>query len=179
MKRAEGPATTLRLTEICDLAHRFVPSAAVDERLHMYGHRSWWPAHEIGHFLVATRSECRKRMFNLDLAIGLDHVVGRGSYHYAIAKEIAAISVSQRLLRRAGHAKLANEEIEFTDEDTLDCSHETWCKRAVRALLRKHRIKRLPTTFKGLEALLTRKAAEVETKTHASRQAAVGRNHPQ
>ena len=49
-----------------------------------------------------------------------------------IAKEIAATTISQRLLRRSGHAALADEEIQYTDETTLDCSFERWCKRSVR-----------------------------------------------
>ena len=166
MKRA------LRLTEIRDLAYRFVPGAAADERLYRTGPRAWWPAHEIGHFLVATRRECRRHMFNIDISSGLDYACTARRYRYAVAKEIAAISVSQRLLFRAGHRKLADEEIQYTDEDTLDCAHEAWCKRAVSALLREHRIRRLPTTREGLEVLLARKAREVSTTPYPSRQAA-------
>jgi hypothetical protein len=162
---------TLSLVQIRDLAYRFIPGAAADDRLYRYGSRSWWPAHEIGHFLIATRRECRAYQFGLDIN-------SRSSprYQYAIAKEIAAMSISQRMLRRSGHVKLADEEIEYTDEDTLDCSHERWCKRAVGQLLREHRIRRLPTTLWGLEILLTRKACEVDTKFYASAKIAI-RHH--
>jgi hypothetical protein len=162
----------LRLAEIRDLAYRFVPGAAADERLYKYGPRSWWPAHEIGHFLVATQAECRAPLFDLDIT--LPSKIGP-RYNYAVAREIAAISVSQRLLRRSGHVRLADEEIEFTDPDTLDCSHDAWCKRAVGKLLHAHRIRRLPTTFEGLERLLARKAREVGTPTYPSRRTVEGR----
>src|SRR5205814_1175361 len=82
---------TLSLAQIRDLAYRFVPVRAAADRLYDHGARSWWPAHEIGHFLVATRSECRRHMFGLDFV--LPSVGPR--YQYAVAKEIAAVSVSQ------------------------------------------------------------------------------------
>jgi hypothetical protein len=160
---------TLRLTEICDLAHRFVPGVAADERLYRYGAKSWWPAHEIGHFLVATKTECQQYMFGLDgeflhqARIQGDESQPSRRYLYAIAKEIAAISISQRMLRRSGHVELADEEIQYTDEDTLECAFERWCKRAVDKMLRTHRLIRLPATFASMEALLARKAREVGT----------------
>lgn len=161
----------LRLTEIRDLAWRFVPAAAADIRLYESGHRSWWPAHEIGHFLVATRDECRACMFGID-----DYAANETPrYRYMIAREIAAISISQRLLRRSGHVDLADEEIQYTDEHTIDCSFERWCKHAARALLRTNRVERLPATRPRLEALLARKAGEVDTPTYPSRQAAEGK----
>lgn len=161
----------LRLAEIRDLAYRFVPGAAADSRLYTHGARAWWPAHEIGHFLVATRRECRQHMFGID---GYDDFPRAASkkYRYVVAKENAAISVSQRVLRRSGHTRLADEEIMYTDEATLECGYARWCKHAVDELLREHRIVRLPTTFVGLEALLTRKAREVDTMSYPSRQAA-------
>jgi len=161
----------LSLAQIRDLAYRFVPGRAADDRLYTYGARSWWPAHEIGHFLVATPRECRRYMFDLDITV--PSATGP-RYQYAVAKEIAAISVSQRLLRRSNHVRLADEEIEYTDQDTLDCSHESWCKRAVGRLLRVHRIRRLPITLDGMEAVLERKAREVGTKFYASRREALG-----
>jgi hypothetical protein len=159
---------TLRLTEIHDLAWRFVPAAAADVRLYESGPRSWWPAHEIGHFLVATRDECHACMFGID-----DYAVSESpKYRYMVSREIAAISISQRLLRRSGHADLADEEIQYTDENTIDCSFDRWYKRAVRTLLQANRIVRLPTTLSRLEALLARKAHEVGTRNYPSRQAA-------
>lgn len=160
---------TLSLAEIRDFAYRFVPPAAADERLYLYGCRSWWPAHELGHFLVASKRECRQFQFGLDL-------MARSKPHYyrSVAKEIAAMSVSQRLLRNGGHIKLADEEIEYSDGDMLDCSFEAWCKRRVAALLRQHRIERLPTQGAAIERLLKRKAREMDTKFYTRRQAAEG-----
>ena len=164
---------TLRLAEIKDLAHRFVPITAADWRLYEYGARSWWPAHEIGHFLVATRDECNQSLFDLDLYMSdLNRYTRAPKYRYVIAREIAATSISQRLLRRSGHTALADEEIQYTDEATLECTFERWCKRSVEKLLRENQVHRLPTTPQGLEALLMRKARAVGTTYYSSRRAA-------
>ena len=151
--------------------YRFVPPTAADDRLYNYGPRSWWPAHEIGHFLVATKAECHLYMYGLDNFI--KSTCTPSQYHYVVAREIAATSISQRMLRRAGHVAIADEEIEYTDEDTIECSYERWCKRAVRGLLRRNRVLHLPTSYVHIEALLTRKAHEVGTKFYASRRAAI------
>lgn len=161
---------TLRLSEIRDLAYRFVPGAAADSRLYGYGSRSWWPAHEIGHFLVATRHECHQHMFGIDGYESRNCTSAK--FRYVVTKEIAAISVSQRMLRRSGHTRLADEEIEYTDENTLECGYERWCRHAVDKLLRVHRIVRLPTAFEGLEALLESKARAAGTLFYQSRRAA-------
>ena len=145
----------LCLVAIRDLAYRFVPMIAADHRLANSGPQSWWPAHEIGHFLVATPAECNEEQFGIGM-----YAAGE-KFSYVITKELAAISISQRLLRRSGHAALAAEEIQCTDEDTLACSFERWCKRSVKKLLRANNALRLPTTRKGLEALLARKACAV------------------
>ena len=159
---------TLCLDEIWDLAYRYVPATAADRRLDKSGPRSWWPAHEIGHFLVATAAECRAPLFGIDT----DAAPETSEYRYMTAKEIAATSISQRLLRRSGHKVLADEEIFYTDEETLACSFESWCKRAAGRLLRVNKAVRLPTTYQGLEALLARKAREADTPAYPSRQAA-------
>lgn len=152
---------TLRLTQIRDLAYRFVPAEAAHARLYNYGVRSWWPAHEIGHFLVATQAECRQYLFGLDGYVPGDGA--RRSYNYVVAREIAATSISQRLLRRSGHVELADDELQYTDEDTLEAASERWCKRSVATLLHKNKAARLPRTFDGLAALLAGKARRVGT----------------
>jgi hypothetical protein len=163
----------VKLAQIRDLAWRFVPAEAADSRLFEYTARSFWPAHEIGHFLVATRAECRAYRFDLDGTVR----TGTAKYRYAISREIAAMSISQRLLRRAGHGKLADEEIEYTDETTLECSYERWCKHEVAKLLRVNHAQRLPRTFEGLELLLSRKARAVKTEAYASRKAALAADY--
>lgn len=166
---------TLRLAEIRDLAYRFVPGAAADSRLYEEGARSyhsWWPAHEIGHFLVATAAECRQVLFGLD--VYTRGTCTKAQYHYVIAREVAAMSISQKLLRRTGHIKLADEELFYTDEDTHECSTERWCRRTVRGLLRRNNVVRLPTSLAGMEVLLTRKAQEVGTRFYATRREAEG-----
>ena len=158
----------LRLADIWNLAHRFVPQVAADRRLSDSGPHSWWPAHEIGHFLVATPAECAESRFGIDT-----YEASEPRLRYVITKELAATSISQRLLRRSGHVSLADEEIQYTDEETLECSFEPWCKRSVELLLRANKAVRLPTTHQGLEALLAHKERTVVTPPpHPSRQAA-------
>ena len=147
----------LSLRDIHRLAVRYVPTAAADHRLFDDDARSWWPAHEIGHFLVATSAECREHKFGIDI----DAEAGTAAHRYMVAKEIAAMSISQRLLRRSGHAAIADEEIQFTDEWTLECSFERWCRRAVSKMMQLNRTMRLPTTAITLERLLARKTREI------------------
>jgi hypothetical protein len=155
---------TLRLSDIWDLAQRFVPAAAADRRLRDCGPRSWWPAHEIGHFLVATPVECAEYHFGIDSDFeGFTYDVAEPRLRYILAKELAATSISQRLLRSSGHGVLADEEIQYTDETTLECAFEPWCKRSVKRLLHEHHAMRLPTTRQKLEARLVRKARAVGT----------------
>jgi hypothetical protein len=148
---------TLRLRDIHRLAVRYVPTVAADHRLFDHAARSWWPAHEIGHFLVATSAECREHKFG----IGIDAEAGTAAHRYIVAKEIAAMSISQRLLRGAGHAEIADEEVQFTDEWTLECSFEHWCRRSVAKMMQDNRTRRLPKTVTGLAGLLARKTREV------------------
>lgn len=163
-----GHVMTLRLAEIHALAHRFVPHVAADKRLFTNSHRSWWPAHEIGHFLVATAEECRQHQFGIDGGTSLS---GTKRYRYVIARELAATSISQRLLRRSGHKSLADEEIQYTAEDTLECAFESWCRRSVQKLLRTNKASRLPTTRVGLEVRLMHKACAVGTASPPSNRA--------
>lgn len=142
----------IRLAEIHALACRFVPQKAASWHLYEEGARSWWPAHEIGHFLIATRHECQRPEF------GLSSFRGR-PWPYRAVRELAAMSISQRLLRHSGHTRFADEEIQHTSPDTLKLTREDWYARATRALLHKHHLTRLPTTHTGLERLLLRKSA--------------------
>jgi len=92
---------------------------------------------------------------------------------YVVSRELAAISISQRLLHRSGHHALADEEIQYTDERTLDCAFDPWCKKTVDRLLRTNRVVRLPATLAGLESLLARKAREVGIRAYPTRRAAM------
>lgn len=170
----------MTLTEIHDFAWRFVPPAAVDERLYTEGERSWWPAHEIGHFLIATTRECRQRLFGLDTDVTYFYPTLKPRIRYVIIRELAAMSISQRILRRAGHVTWADQEIQYTDETTLHYAIEPWCRRAVRRLLSAHQVRRLPASSTGIEALLTRKARAVGTSFYRTRNdAALGQRSQQ
>jgi len=173
------------LNEISELAYRFVPGVAADARLYQDTSSAWWPAHEIGHFLVATARECRIRMFDLDRETDRFGDFGphagqtSSRLRYLISREAAAMSISQRLLRRAGHTKVADEEIDYTDPMALDCALEGWCQRAVQGLLCRNRIQRLPATYEGLERLLTWKAHTVSTTFYLTRSDAESGRNPQ
>jgi len=90
-------------------------------------------------------------MFGLDLeklttadAIDLEHELR--------CRELAAMSVSGRLLEHAGRADLASQEREDTDTSTM-----YWDDRGrVAELLREFRCLHLPTTLQGLERKLSR-----------------------
>lgn len=160
----------ITLSELLELAFRFVPVKAADYRVYRSGPHSWWPAHEMGHFLVASPRECRMPLFGLEYAPSQ----GKRRLDYITAKELAATSISQRLLRQSGYFVLANDEIEYTSEDTLEWGLDAEGKRLVSKYLKTYRARRLPTTFKGLEALLKRKAKAVGTPFYASRAMAEG-----
>jgi hypothetical protein len=116
--------------------------------------------------LIATYDECRASQFDLD----------RGTpdcCFYEVTHELAAMSISQRLLRRAGHVKLADDEIDYTDIETCEASREPKYKRAVAKLLRDNRALSLPSTFARLEVRLMRKAHTVDTYFYPSRRAAL------
>lgn len=162
---------TRRLIQLRDLAHRYVPRTATDPRLYTYGSYSWWPAHEIGHFLVATTEECHQPLF------GIEDYSAAVEYRYAIVREIAATSISQRLLRRSGNTALADEEIEYSDHNILEHASEGWCRSAVQRLLRKNKVVRLPTDYADLKALLARKATSINV-TSVTSVAAVGMPAP-
>jgi len=166
---------TLGLVQLRELAFRFVPPAAADERLYTSGKDSWWPAHELGHFLIATAEECRQIGFGIDDEPAHEPRFESPRWRYVMSREVAAMSVSQRLLRRSGHTKIANSESFYTDEWVTEVSiHESWCRLAVRDLLRSNRAHRLPTTVAGMESLLVRKAMEVGTKFYVSMNDALG-----
>lgn len=132
--------------------------------------KEWWPAHELGHAVVASACEFRFQFFGIADGDSLypwpDHYP-RTSENYRRSMELAAMSVSKRLLEAAGEAALADEELQGTDETTLE-----WEDRGmVRRILRRRDAINIPTTSRAeLEAWLHEHIDhKIETsKTHRS-----------
>lgn len=126
---------------------------------------AWWPAHEIGHLLVATKAEIGRPLFGLDDADhdGLTYRRRR----YLRTMECAAMTISARLLIAVGRIDLAGDEYDGTDQYTI-----TWWSthlRDVTALLAA-RCPRVPRERGRLEALLRTRVRAVErTIAKASR----------
>jgi hypothetical protein len=140
--------TLADLRELCD---RFVPTTS---RHHnsisgsIYKSTAWWPAHELGHLIVAAKRDIGKPMFGIDEDSSY-------SAHYCRCMEIAAMHVSRRLLTAVGRPDLADVEAEDTDLDTLYYDDRGDAK----GILRKRRALKIPRTRKRLAVLLAARVA--------------------
>ena len=138
------------LADVRKLMIRYVPRVARHPRS-TYASAKWWPAHEIGHMLIAERKDMSKRMFGVD-----DWNDEEGySKHYRLCIELAAMDISKRLLCTCGRADLAKKERDGTDEDTLSYRDRGGAK----AILRRHHALKLPRTREGLELRLRARLA--------------------
>lgn len=142
--------TLADLHELCD---RWVPLVARHEAsLTEVDHETWWFAHEIGHMLTVEPSACSLPMFGLsaDLPTSTD-----------VACELAAMSVSRRLLTAVGHERLYRIEVAVTPEYVLDTG-QPW---RVRRILAWRRLTRMPTrpTREWLETKLIQAARGTST----------------
>ena len=140
-------AGRLTLADLRQLCARYVPRASrhpgsLDRGDH------WWPAHELGHLLTVDPRGIGQPLFGLEWseASGTDP----RCVHELRCRELAAMSVSRRLLTAAGRADLVRTEIDSTDGATL-CYADGG---RVRRILRKHRCLRVPRTRGELERKL-------------------------
>lgn len=104
---------SMELDDLSKLMSRYVPRVARHPRS-SYARAKWWPAHEIGHMLIANRKDMSMRMFGLD-AWESD----RYTNHYVLCIELAAIDISRRLLLACGRPDLVKKERDCTDDGTL------------------------------------------------------------
>lgn len=116
-------------------------------------HDAWWPAHELGHLLIATRREIGKPMFGIDDSDALGYPLKLSSrrHTYLLTMECAAMTISAQLLTAAGRADLAAIEYDGTDRSTI-----TWWDdhpREVTCLLEQRRA-HVPCESGALEQLL-------------------------
>lgn len=138
----------LTLRDLFDLFERYVPVTSRHASAKRGDGPLWWPAHEIGHLLTVPSSAIGRPLF------GLDDVndPARANVHERLCRELAAMSVSRKLLTACGRADLADQEVEDTDSDTMYYDPG----KRLRVILREHRCLRLPRTRKGLETKLRR-----------------------
>lgn len=135
------PLTLKHLTTLCAC---YVPRVARSAGFKFDRRRaSFWPAHEIGHLLTTEPWRHKTELFGLDIDSST-------SWHESACRELAAMSVSRRLLAIVGRDDLYRMELRYTDSDTLNHSD----RGRVKQLLRRFKVQRLPTTFEGLERLL-------------------------
>ena len=141
---AAGPLTLADLRRLCD---RYVPltsrhPGSLDRDDH------WWHAHELGHLLTVDSRDIGQPLFGLEWSEA--SATDPRREHELRCRELAAMSVSRRLLIAAGRADLVRAEIDSTDGATLRYAD----RGRVRRILRKHRCLRLPSTRAELERKL-------------------------
>lgn len=138
------------LADVRRLMSRYVPRVARHPRS-TYASAKWWPAHEIGHMLIAERKDMSRPMF------GVDDWEADGGYatRYRLCIELAAMDISERLLLACGRADLVKKERDGTDDDTLIYRD----RGGVKAILRRHHALKLPRNRETLELRLRARLA--------------------
>lgn len=142
----------LDLKELCD---RYVPKTSRHDR--SFDGPDWWPAHELGHLLIAAPDEVGQTLFGLSDSDELDGPfdLNPSRQRYLLSIECAAMTLSARMLRNVGHRDLADEEFNDTDDNTMYWwdSHEELVKQLVA-----DRCPRVPRTRVRLERLLQQRS---------------------
>lgn len=156
--------TRLTAEALQDLCDRYVPRASRHPNATPSA-ELWWPAHEIGHLLVAQPEEIGLPLFGLDIS-----VIGGGpdfkAYeHYVLCVELAAMSISRRLLFEAGERQLVRDERRATDYETLMYDD----RGGVQKILIEHQCVKLPRTVEGLERKIQRKLAHAKRTSRLMR----------
>lgn len=134
----------MQLREVFYLAALYCPIPSFSSRIFISA--EWGPGHELAHALLASQRERTLPEFGLNA----DSVAGRA---YALTAEAASMRLSFQIHRRCGRADLVDDEIRYTDEEsvTLIGAARTW------RLVRQRRCLRLPSTIMGLEAFCRRR----------------------
>lgn len=137
---------SLTLDDILEMYLRYVPEMSRHENAVDYA-ESWWPAHELGHLLTVSPRQIGQPGFGLDT----DEMLGRRA-ELSYAYELAAMSVSRRLLTACGRCDLFKMEIEGTGEEVFDYGNRS----RARQILRRRGVLRLPRDRARLEARVRR-----------------------
>jgi hypothetical protein len=132
------------LDDLRDLCKRYVPAGSrhPDSLPGLY--ETWWWAHEIGHLLTVPLAQIGQPMFGMDTEVLIDRDMC--DEHELRCRELAAMSVSWRLMTAAGRRDLAKQE--FEDTDFMTASWDD--KGRVEEILREHKCLRLPRDRRGL-----------------------------
>lgn len=142
-------ANKITLQAIHTLALAFCPREARWQHL-LERSDSWGPAHELGHALVEPANRRDLEHYG-GCAAGFCHCPGaRCDVH-----EIAAMMISARLVRRAGHPELAAREIDDTEGYNL--IDTPWHRERAKRRLRRLRLWPVPYTLPMLETALRRR----------------------
>lgn len=148
------PPQHLTLSDIRALYQRYVPDASRHPSAREVGGPRWWPAHEIGHLLTVPHQNIGIRMFGLD-----NEGVSYQETERFLAYELAAMSISRRLLTACGHPDLFYNpkigELEASNYDVIHFGSRSHARR----LLRQRQLLLLPGTRSGLEVLCQRALA--------------------
>jgi hypothetical protein len=134
------------LRDLRTLCNRYVPEESRHPNSWPPFVDDWWPAHELGHLLTADLDKIGQPLFGMDD----DQVPDDAVEHELRCRELAAMSISGRLLTASGRGDLASQEREDTDTTTM-----YWDDRGrVDEILRAFRCVRLPRTRARLERKL-------------------------
>ena len=156
------PPQHLILGDIRVLYQRYVPDASRHPGAREVGGPRWWPAHEIGHLLTVPHRNIGMPMFGLD-----NEGASYEETERFLAYELAAMSISRRLLTACGHPELFYHpkigELEASDYDVVHFGSRSYAQR----LLRRRQLLRLPRTRAGLEVLCQRALAGTPTTRRA------------
>lgn len=140
----------LTLSDIRALYERYVPPTSRHPGAQGARAPRWWPAHEIGHLLTVPRRNIGMPMF------GLDNEGACQETESFLAYELAAMSISRRLLTACGRPDLFHDpkigELEASDYNVMHFGSRSHARR----LLRQRRLLRLPGSRSGLEVLCQR-----------------------
>lgn len=142
----------LRLDDLLALCRAYVPRKSrhgASYTRHSKG--QWWPAHELGHLLTVPREAIGLPLFGMNT----DVPYSDPSFAVQAAYELAAMSVSRRLLTTVGRPDLFEIESEGSDYEVM---HYGSYRRA-KTILRKTRTLRIPRTVRALERRLERTVA--------------------
>lgn len=125
----------MTLRDLRDLCDRYVPAESRHPNSMPVVCEKWWYAHEIGHLLTVTLAQIGQVMFGMDVEVLIDQ-----DEHELRCRELAAMSVSRRLLTAAGRRDLTEQEVEDTDYRTTAWGD----KGRVEEILRAHHCLKLP-----------------------------------
>jgi hypothetical protein len=145
--RRDGVTMRLTIDDIFELYLRYVPESSRHDNADEEAD-SWWPAHELGHLLTVPPRQIGLPWFGLPVELGPYEPGADRSYAY----ELAAMSVSRRLLEAARRPKLFDSELENSNLVVIHYGSRA----SARRILRRRGVLRLPRDRVRLETMVRR-----------------------